>query len=114
MFQLIRHSHVISKALPEKKRKWKEVVFVWGAEQEKAMERLKRELSSAPALKPLVYTPEDDGFMGRIVLGVDACGLRFGAILKREDRENRRHPVWYEGGLWTPAETRYNAVILEC
>src|SRR5437588_5384748 len=25
-----------------------------------------------------------------------------------------RHPVRYESGLWTPAETRYDAVKLEC
>ena len=39
------------------------------------MEKLKTALSSAPALKPLVYMPEDDGFVGGIVLGVDAGGL---------------------------------------
>ena len=104
---------MISKAQPEKKRKRK-MEFAWGAEQEKAMERLKTALSSAPALKSLVYTPEDDGFVGRIVLGVDWCGLGFAAILQQEDRENRRHPVRYESGLWTPAETQYDAVKLEC
>ena len=78
------------------------------------MEKLKTALSSAPALKPLIYTPEVDGFVGEIVLVVDACGLGFGAILQQEDRENRRHPVRYERGLWTPAETRYDAVKLEC
>ena len=93
IFRLFRHSHVISETPPEKKRKRKEVVFVWGAEKEKAMEKLKTALSLAPALKPLVYMPEDDGFVGRGVLGVDACGLGFGAILQQEDRENRPHPV---------------------
>ena len=78
------------------------------------MEKLKTVLSTAPALKPVVYTPEDDGFVGRIVLGIDACGLGFGAILQQEDQESRRHPVRYESGLWTPAETRYDAVKLEC
>ena len=71
-------------------------------------------LSSAPALKPLVYTPDDDGFVREIVLGVDECGLGFGAILQQEDGENRSHPVSYESGLWTPAKTRYDAVKLEC
>ena len=114
IFRLFRHSHVISKAPPEKKRKRKEVEFVWEAEQEKAMEKLKTALSSAPALKPLVYTPEDDGFVERIVLGVDACGLGFGAILQQEDRESRRHPVRYESGLWMPPKTRYDVVNPEC
>ena len=43
------------------------------------MEKLKRALSSVPALKPLVYTPEDDGLEGEILLGVDASGFGFGA-----------------------------------
>ena len=112
MFRLFRHSHVISEAPPDKKRK-RGVEFLWGAEQEKAMEKLKTALSSAPALKPLVYTPEDEGFVGGIVLGVDVCGLGFGANLQQEDRESRCHPVRSESGLWTPAETRYDAVKRE-
>ena len=78
------------------------------------MDRLKRALVSAPALKSLVYTSEKDGFVGRVVLGVDACGLGYGAILQQENRDGKRHPVRYESGLWTPAESRYDAVKLEC
>ena len=106
IFRLFCHSHVTSKAPPEKKGKRTELEFVWGAEQEEAMKKLKTALSLAPALKPLVYTPEDNGFVGGVVLGVDACGLGFGAILQQEDPESRRHPVRYESGLWTPVETR--------
>ena len=114
IFRLFCQSHVTLKAPPEKKRKRKEVELVWVAEEEKAMEKLKTGLSSAPTLKPLVYTPEGNGFVGRIVLGVDACRLGFGVILQQEDWEGRPHPVRYESGLWTPAETRYDAVQLEC
>ena len=103
-----------SKALPEKKRTRKVVEFVWGAEQEKAIEKLKTALSSAPVLKPLLYTPEGDGFVGDIVLSVNTCWLGLGAILQQEDQESRRHPVRYESGLWTHSETRYDAVKLEC
>src|SRR5437588_988312 len=78
------------------------------------MERLKAALVSAPALKTLCYSPQEDGFVGQIVLGVDACGLGFGAILQQEDRDGKRQPVRYESGLWTPAESRYDAVKLEC
>ena len=78
------------------------------------MKKLKTALDSPPALMLLVYMPENVGCVGEIVLGVDACGFCFGEILQQEDRENRRHPVRYENGLWTPAETRYNAVKPEC
>ena len=80
-FLLFRHSHMTSKAPPEKKRKMQEGEFVWGAGQEKAMEKLKLALILAPALKLLVYTPEDDGFVEEIVLGVHVSGLGFRAIL---------------------------------
>ena len=67
----------------------------------------------APALKTLVYTPDEGGFVGRIMLGVDACRSKFGVILQQEDREGKRHSVRYESGLWTPVETRYDVVKLE-
>ena len=97
--RLFRHSHMTLKVPPEKKRYKKEVEFVWGAEQEKEMEKLKMALSSAPALKPLVQKPEDDGFTGGMVLGVDSCGLGFEAIMQEKDRKSSRHPVRYESGL---------------
>ena len=88
--------------------------FVLGAEQVIAMEKLRIGLSSVPALKPFVYALEDIGFVGGIILGVDLCGLGFGAILQQEDWEHRRHRVRYENGLSTPVETRYDMVKLEC
>ena len=114
IFRLFRQSHVTSNAPLEKKGKRKVVEFDWGAKKEKAMEKLMTVLSSPPARKPLFYTPEEDSFVGGIVLGVDDCGLGFGAILKQEDRESRHRPVRYESWLWTPADTRYDAVKLEC
>ena len=78
------------------------------------MEKLKKAVSSAPALKQLVYVPENEGFVGRIILGVDSCGLGFGAILQLEAQESWCHPLRYESGLWTLAETRYDGVKLEC
>ena len=64
-----------------KERKRKEVASLWGAEKERGLEELERASSSGPALKPLVYTPEADYMVGRIVLGVKACRLGFGVIL---------------------------------
>ena len=114
IFRLFHHSHMTAKGLQEKKRNRKELEFVWGREEEKATEKIKHALSLAPAIKALVDTPEDDGFVGKVVLGVDACGLGFGSILQEEHQESRSHPVRYESGLWTPAETRYDVVKLEC
>ena len=35
-------------------------------------------------------------------------------MLQQEDEQGRRHPSRYESGLWTEAETSYDAVTLEC
>jgi hypothetical protein len=78
------------------------------------MMRLKTALVTTPALKPIVYTPDASGSLGRILLGVDASKLGYGAILQQEDENGKRHPSRYESGLWTAAETRYDAVKLEC
>ena len=91
-----------------------EVEFFQGAEQEKVMKKLKMALSLAPALKPLGYMPEDNGCVRRVVLGIDACGLGFGAILHQEDGGSIHHPVRYESRLWMLTEIRYDAVMLEC
>jgi len=88
--------------------------FIWGPEQQTAMDELKKALVSPPALKPIVYTAEPGKKLGRIVLGVDASLLGFGAILQQEDEQGRRHPSQYESGLWTDAERNYDAGKLEC
>ena len=113
IFRLFLHSHMTSKGLLEQKGKRRQVEFVWGAQQEKAMEKLKTALSSAPALKPLVYMLGDVRFVREIVLGVDACGLGFEVILQEEDQESRPHLVRYKNGRWTPVETQHDAVNLE-
>jgi hypothetical protein len=88
IFELFRHSRgdrVISgDAMPGKQRKRKATEleeFAWGQEQAEAMSSLGDALVTAPALLPLTYMPEVDGFVGKIVLGVDMCGLGFGTIL---------------------------------
>jgi len=92
---------------------WK-VDFVWGIEEQNTMDKLKGTLVSPPALQPIVYTAELGKERGKIVLGVDASLLDFGAILQQEDEKGHRHPARYESGLWTEAERNYNAGRLEC
>ena len=92
-----------------------ERVFKWGPEQEKAIRDLKHALVSPPALLPIVYTSEPGKKApGRIVLGVDASRLGYGAILQQEDENGKRHPARYESGLWTDTERNYDAGKLEC
>ena len=58
-----------------------ERVFKWGPEQEKAINPLKHALVSPPVPLPTAYTAELGRTPGRILLGVDASCLGYGAIL---------------------------------
>jgi len=74
------------------------------------MDTLKVALTSAPALTKIVYT---DG-AGEIILAVDASLKGWGAVLMQLDDSKRRHPTWYESGLWNQAEQNYDATKREC
>ena len=89
-------------------------MFKWGPEREKVMRDLKCAMVSPSALLPIAYTAEPGKTPGRIVLGVDARWLGFGAILQQEDENGRRHPTRYESCLWTNTKRNYDASKLEC
>ena len=85
--------------------------FVWGKEQEIAMDKLKMALTTAPAMKTLNYSEK----AGEIVLAVDASLQGWGAVLQQGVAGSKdRHPVRYESGLWNEQETRYDAGKREC
>ena len=87
----------------------KNVEFHWSEECAAAMEALKVSLTNAPALSTIDYSTD----IGDIVLAVDASGAGWGAILQQE-RDERRHPVRYESGVWTTAEKTYDSGKREC
>ena len=85
--------------------------FVWGEEQETAMDTLKLALTTAPALKPLDYS----SLAGEIILAVNSSLKGWGATLSQVNPETgKRHPSRYESGLWTESESRYDATKREC
>ena len=87
------------------------VPFSWGSEQEAAMNKLKKALTSAPALKPLDYSAD----AGEIILAVDASLQGWGGCLMQVDPETRKRSVArYESGMWNSAEAGYDAGKREC
>ena len=74
IFWLFRRGNANTKTKTSKKKIVAEE-YVWGGDQARAMRKVKEAFISAPALKPLVYTREEDGFVGDIVLRVDTCRL---------------------------------------
>ena len=88
----------------------KGVEWVWGPEQDLAMDTLKMALTQAPALVKIDYS---EG-AGDIILAADASQSGWGANLMQQDIEGRRHPSQYESGLWSKTELQYDAIKQEC
>lgn len=88
----------------------KKVQFVWAEEQQKAMDELKRALTTALALKPIDYDSA-----GTIFLSVNSSIIGWGAILQQEDKGTKKcHPARFESGAWSEAEKKYDRGKLEC
>lgn len=86
----------------------KNTPFVWGDDQQDAMDRMKELLTKAPCLIVLDYTSKEE-----IILKVDASGIGWGAVLG-QIMKGVFHPARYESGAWRGAEERYDAGKKEC
>ncbi|CAB0040445.1 unnamed protein product [Trichogramma brassicae] len=84
----------------------KDVAFVWGPEQEKAFDALKRCLSEAPVL----VRPD---FSREFSIQTDASDYAVGAVLTQE-YEDGEHPVYYVSRVLSRAEQRYTTTEKEC
>jgi len=103
----IDHYAIIALPLIELLRKGKK--FQWGYRQSNAMASLKKALTTPPILIVLDYG--ENG--GEIILMVDASLLGWGAGLM-QIRNGKRMPSRYESGIWSDAESRYDATKREC
>lgn len=88
----------------------KNVVWIWTEEHDLAMNDLKGALTTTPALVSIDYSPG----AGKVILSVDASFLGWGAVLQQLERlSKKRHPVRYESGVWSKAESEYDALKRE-
>jgi hypothetical protein len=97
------------KAQPLTKLLRKKTPWSWDTEQDEAMEALKQEVAHASPTKTLDHGPGH----GEIVLAVDASGKGWGAELS-QIVDGKRCPIRFESGVWTGAESKYDATKLEC
>lgn len=84
----------------------KETGFVWGFEQRKSFEVLKKKLTTAPVLQH--FNPNKG-----CELRVDACTVGIGAILLQEGEDGHPHPVAYVSRSLSNAEKNYTITELE-
>ena len=87
----------------------KGVDWIWGSEQETAMNLLKKALTEPPALTRISY----DKDAGDIVVGVDASLEGWGGTMSQKTKEGTIQPARYESGIWNKAEKNYDATKRE-
>ncbi|RYP39740.1 hypothetical protein DL768_010696 [Monosporascus sp. mg162] len=83
--------------------------FIWGPDQDRAMESVKKAITTAPTLITLDYGPE----AGKIIVRTDASKEGFGGTLGQLIN-GVEHPARFESGTWKGAELNYDAGKLEC
>ena len=89
----------------------KDVVFIWGPEQQEAMDVLKICLTSPPAIRSVDYSER----AGEIILAADASLGGWGSTLMQQDTDSKRRFICrYDSGLWSDAERKYDAGKREC
>ena len=86
----------------------KDVEFHWGPAQEEAFLKLKKLVTSAPALKSIDYSSDRP-----VYLSVDTSIHGIGFILSQEDEKGRRSPARYGSLPLKPTEARYGQSKLE-
>lgn len=78
----------------------KDTPWTWKEEQQKAFDKLKEKLCTAPVL---VHPDSSKPFM----VETDASNYAYGAILSQEQANGKWHPVAYLSKSMTPAERNY-------
>ena len=81
--------------------------FIWSEKCDKAFEKLKAMLQSAPVLR----APD---FGSPFKLAVDASDAAAGAVLLQDDDEGVEHPVCYFSKKFTKSQQNYSTVEKEC
>ncbi|GFU09251.1 retrovirus-related Pol polyprotein from transposon 17.6 [Trichonephila clavipes] len=84
----------------------KENLFVLGAQQKEAFEKLKKIMSEGPILHIYKYGRKTE-------LHTDACKQGYGAILLQEAEDGKLHPVYYMSKKTNTAEENQMALQLE-
>ena len=85
----------------------KRAKFIWSEKCDKAFEKLKAMLQSAPVLR----APD---FGSPFKLAVDASDAAAGAVLLQDDDEGVEHPVCYFSKKFTKSQQNYSTVEKEC
>jgi hypothetical protein len=82
--------------------------FRWEEDQDQAFKDMKQAITSAPVLRPLDYTSNQE-----VILSVDSSIIAAGWLLSQNDENGKRHPIRYGSRVWKPHESKYSQAKLE-
>lgn len=102
----IAHYSTIGRPLTELTRH--NVEFIWDNRRQEAFDKLKKAVTSAPALRPIDYTSKNP-----VVLSVDSSKIAVGFILSQYDDNGRKRPARYGSLPMKEHESRYSQPKLE-
>jgi hypothetical protein len=86
----------------------KDMPFIFGTEQCKAMQILKDMVLSSPALKRLDYASER-----KVILAVNTSNIAIGFILLQVGKDGKHYPSWFGSIALTEVESHYSKAKLE-
>src|SRR5882724_10646293 len=86
----------------------KDIEFLWGPEQEKAMEDLKQAIVMAPYLWPIDYHCDQ-----MVILAVDSSCIATGFILLQLGADGKQYPSHFGSITWNDQESCYSQAKIE-
>ena len=88
--------------LPLNRLTRKDILFLWGIEEQQTMDLLKATVITSPAICPIDYHSANE-----VILAVDSSFIACGWILLQLDNNNAHCPSCFGSITWTPHESRY-------
>jgi hypothetical protein len=95
-------------AKPLAELRYRNAEFEWTKHRQDTFNKLKEQISSTPALRPVDYSSDNP-----IILSVDTSNTAVGFILAQLDEQGKRRPARYESLPIGKQESSYSQAMLE-
>ena len=84
------------------------VPFIWGEDEQAAMDTLKTAIITSPAIRPLDYSSSNE-----VLLAVDSSHIAVRYILSQVDNDSKRRPARFGSIMWNECKSHYSQAKLE-
>ena len=84
------------------------VPFIWGEQEQAAMNVLKSAVVASPAIRPIDYSSSNE-----VILAVDSSHIAAGYILSQVDDDGKHRPAHFGSIMWNECKSWYSQAKLE-